>query len=78
MTRTLQRFSLGVSIHWRYLHQDAGKSCFGIARMRSYGKYSKATICKHMKKCIGDLAVDKSKENQGRPPKLQFDKSEIL
>ena len=31
-----------------------------------------------MKKCIGDLAVDRSKENQGRPPKLQFDKSEIL
>ena len=46
--------------------------------MRSYGKYSKATICKHMKKCISDLAVDRSKENQGLPPKLQFDKSEIL
>ena len=46
--------------------------------MRPFGKYSKATICRHMKKSIGDLAVDRSKENQGRPPKLQFDKRETL
>lgn len=30
-------------------------------KMRSSGKYSKATICRHMKKSIGDLAVDKRK-----------------
>ena len=42
MTGTLQRVPLGVSIHWQYLHQDAGKrkSCLEIAKMRSYGKYS--------------------------------------
>ena len=37
--------------------------------MRSYWKYSKATICRHMKKSIGDLVVDLHKNNQGRPPK---------
>ena len=61
MTRPLQRVPLKVSIHWRYLHEDSGKRCLEIARMRS---------CGHMRKSIGDLAVDKRKENQGRPPKL--------
>ena len=69
MTRTLQRVPLEVSIHWRYLRQDTGKSCLEIAKIRSYGMYSKA-ICRHMKKSIGDLAIDKRKENQGRSPKL--------
>ena len=72
MTRTLQRVPLELSIHWRYLHQDARKSCLEITKMRSYGKYSKATICRHMKKSIGDLAVDKREENQGRLPKLSI------
>ena len=40
--------------------------------MRSYWKYSKATICRHMKKNIGDLVVDLRKNNQGRPPKLSL------
>ena len=39
-------------------------------KMRSYWKYSKATICRHMKKNIGDLVVDLRKNNQGRRPKL--------
>ena len=38
--------------------------------MKSYGKYSKATICRHMVKNIGDLVPDKPKQNQGRPTKL--------
>ena len=38
--------------------------------MRSYWKYSKATICRHMRKNIGDLVVDLQKNKQGRPPKL--------
>lgn len=49
MTRTFQRVLLEVSIHWRYLHQDVGKSCLKIAMMRSYGKYSKATLFRHQK-----------------------------
>ena len=70
MTKNLQRVSLEVSIHWRYLHQDAGKTWFEISKMKSYGKYSKATICRHMVKIIGDLVPDKRKQNQGRPTKL--------
>ena len=70
MTKNLQRVSLEVSIHWRYLHQDAGKTWFEISKMKSYGKYSKATICRHMVKNIGDLVPDKRKQNQGRPTKL--------
>ena len=38
--------------------------------MKSYGKYSKVTICRHMVKNIGDLVPDKRKQNQGRPTKL--------
>ena len=38
--------------------------------MKSYGKYSKATICRHMVKNIGGLILDKHKQNQGRPTKL--------
>ena len=70
MTRTLQRVSLRLSIHLGYLHQDTGKRCLEIARMRLYRKYSKATICRHMNKSIGDLAVDKYKEYLGLTPNL--------
>ena len=38
--------------------------------MKSYGKYSKATICRHMVQNISDLVPDKRKQNQGRPTKL--------
>ena len=50
----LQRVPLDVSINWRYLHQDAGKTYSEISNMRSYWNYSKAIICRHMKKNIGD------------------------
>ena len=70
MSENLQRFPLGVSIHWRYLHQDGGKTWFEISKMKSYGKYSKATICRHMVKIIGDLVPDKRKKNQSRSTKL--------
>ena len=70
MNKNLQRVSLEVSIHWRYLHQDGGKTWFEISKMKSYGKYPKATICRHMVKNIGDLVPDKRKQNQGRPANL--------
>ena len=70
MVKKLQRVPLDVSIHWLYLYQDAGKTYSETSKMRSYWKYSKATICRHMKKNIGDLVVDLRKHNQGRPPKL--------
>ena len=38
--------------------------------MKSCGKYSKATICRHMVKRFGDLVPDKRKQNQDRPTKL--------
>ena len=38
--------------------------------MRLYGKYSKASIFRYMKKNFCDLAVNKMKENQGWPRKL--------
>ena len=41
MVKILQRVPLDVSIHWRYLHQDARKTCSEISKMRSYWKYSK-------------------------------------
>ena len=70
MVKKLQRIPWNVSFHWRYLHQDAGNTYSEISKMRSYWKYSKGTICRHMNKTIGDLVVDLRKNNQGRPPKL--------
>ena len=52
MVQNLQRVPLGVSINWRYLHQDAGKTYSEILKMISYRKYSKADTCRHMKKNI--------------------------
>ena len=70
MKKVLQRVSLEVSIHWRYLHQDGRKTWLEISKMQSYGKYSKPTISGHMVKNIGVLVLDKRKQNQGRPTKL--------
>ena len=39
---------LEVSIHWRYLHQDRRKPWLEISKMKSCGKYSEATICRHI------------------------------
>ena len=59
------------SIHWRYLHQDGGKTWAEIkASKREYRKFSKATICRHMKKTLGEIVPDRRKLNQGRPRKL--------
>ena len=70
MRKVLQRGPLEVSIQWRYLHQDGKKTWLEISTMKSYGKYSKATICRHMVKNIGDLLPDKWKQNQGRSANL--------
>ena len=59
LVKHLQNVPLDVFINWCYLHQDAGKTYSEISNMRSYWKYSKATICRHMKKNIGDLVVTK-------------------
>eukprot|EP00794_Sanderia_malayensis_P010595 gene10595-11716_t len=75
----LNRVPLAVSIHWRYLHQDQNKTWREISGVKKYGKYSKATICRHMKRPIEDTTVDKRKNNKGRPPKLTVrDKRNIL
>ena len=60
---------MDISIHWRYLHQDVGKTYSEISKMRSYWKNSKATVYRHMKKNIADLDVD-LRNNQIRTPKL--------
>ena len=75
MAKNLQRVSLDVSINLSYLHQDAGKTYSEISKMRSYWKYSKANIYRHMKKNIGDLVV--TKEQSGKMTKTMFGKREI-
>ena len=78
MLKNLQIVSLGRSIDWRYLHEDAGKIYSEILKMRSYCKYSTAVICRHMKKNIGDLEVNLQKNNQERPPKLSVGQKRII
>lgn len=59
---------LPVSLHWRYLHQDLGWSSSKIRRMRKYSSYSKATVCRHMKRPIIETAsADRRRGNRGRP-----------
>ena len=41
IVKYLQRVSLDVSINWRYLRQDAGKTYSEISKMRSYWKHQK-------------------------------------
>lgn len=63
----LSRVPRSVSLHWRYLHQDLGKTCTEI--LSQYKQYSKATVCRHMKKPINDENVNKKKKKKkvGRP-----------
>jgi transposase len=64
------RVPIAISIHWRFLHQDKGLTSTEIMAMKKYKQYSKATICRHMKKATDDETEDKRKYNKGRPPKL--------
>lgn len=68
--RLLNRVPIQHSIHWRYLHQDGKKTWREINNIRAYKKYSKATICRHMKKSVSDIVIDRRKENKGRPKLL--------
>ena len=71
-TKKINFVPLEVSVHWRYLHQDLGKTWKEIHsdKKKGYHKFSKATICRHMKKGITDKVIDKRKHNKGRPKKL--------
>ena len=52
MVKYLERVPMDVSGNYSYLHQDAEKTYSQISKMRSYWKYSKANICRHMKKIL--------------------------
>ena len=52
----------------RYLHQDEGLSCNQI--LRRFSQYSKATICRHMKRPIDHNVFDRRVNNPCRPKKL--------
>ena len=71
-----------VSLHWRYLHQDLGKTWREISehkQNKTYKSYSKSTICRHMKKPIDEIVFDKRKLNKGGKRKLtDRDKRNIL
>ena len=57
------------SIYMRYLFQDKGLR--GNELLKRFPKYSKATIYRHAKLPINDVATfDKGKHNKGRPTKL--------
>lgn len=66
----LLHIPLSTSIHWRILHQEFGKTCTQIKSMVKYKKYSKASICRHMKKPINENLQNKKKQSKGRPQKL--------
>ena len=56
------------SIYMRYLNQDKGLSCNQI--MRCFSQFSKATVCRDVKRPINHTVFDKQIKNQGRPKKL--------
>ena len=75
--KNLQKVPLDVSIHWSYLHRNAGKTYSEISKIRSYWKYSKATICRHMQRNIGDLVVGLQKAIREDHQDYLLDKREI-
>jgi hypothetical protein len=59
------------SIYMRYLFQDKGLR--GNELLKRFPKYSKATIYRHAKLPINEVATfDKRKHNKGRPKKKFF------
>ena len=59
------------SIYMRYLFQDKGLR--GNELLKRFPKYSKATIYRHAKLPINDVATfDKGKHGKGRPRKLSI------
>ena len=77
--KTLHHLFLGVSIHWRYLHQDGGFKWHEIANLRDYWKYSKATICRHRNRPIHYEVEDLRKFSKVRPPRLSvWDERKII
>ena len=80
LVQCLQRVPLDVSTDWRYLHQDAGKMYSQMSyiiltsKMKSYWKFSKATICRHMKKNIGYLCWELS-FNKPSPSRKRWETS---
>ena len=59
-----------ISLHWRYLHQSSQYTWKQIHSMNKYQRFSKASICRHMKKPIGENEMDRRHQNKGRPPLL--------
>ena len=73
----MNKIPLEVSLHLRYLYQDLGTR--GKQLLDKFKQYSKASIYRHAKKPIESRAIDKRKNNPGRPPKLSArDKRSIL
>ena len=66
------------SIHWRYLHQDSGLIWRDIWKRPQYRKFSKATICRHMRKPISYTVVDNRHSNTGRPRLLSERQKRII
>ena len=66
------------SIYMRHLFQDKGLR--GNELLKRFPKYSKATIYRHTKLPINDVATfDKRKHNKGRPRKLSIrDERDII
>ena len=56
------------SVYMQYLHQEKGLSFNQI--LRRFPQYSKATICRHMKRPIDHNVFDRHANNPGRPKKL--------
>ena len=56
------------SIYMQYLNQDKGLSCNQI--MRRFPQFSKATVCRHVKRPINHNVFDKQIKKSVRPKKL--------
>lgn len=75
--KKLKKVPVDVSVHMQYLHQDLKLK--GKALLKRFPNYSKSSIYRHAKKPIGTPAIDKRRNNPGRPSKLsERDKRAIL
>ena len=68
--KNVSRVPVGLSLQLRHLHQYAGRTCWEIAKMKSYKKFFKVAICKHTNENTTNLVVHKRQQNQGKLYKL--------
>ena len=75
--KNVSRVPVGLSLQLRHLHQYAGRTCWEIAKMKSYKNFFKVAICKHTNENTTNLVVHIQGNIRESCINFQFDGKEI-